>query len=500
MSLLRSNVVFNYVGQFYVAAAGLVFLPLYLRYLGAEAYGLVGFFALLQAWMQLLDLGISPTLGREVARLKGVPSEAFQLRRVVRSLETVFIITACIASLFVFLSREWLATEWLSFEELDNQLVATCIGLVAFVIGARWVAALYRSGINAYEQQVWLNVLDILLTTLRFPGSLLLIAWTNGDLLLFFGYQFLLAVIEQLAIGLKFYSLLPRVKQSVGFFSVEDVRRIAPFAIGIAYTGAIWVLVSQLDKLLLSKVLSLADYGYFTLVASVSAGIMLLSGPVSKAVLPRMTALLAQGHESEMLQLYRKSTRLVVCMVAPVSFVLAFFPKELVYVWTGDAVAASWTAPILPLFVLGNGILAIVAFQYYLQYAHGRLRQHVVYNTVSALISLPLVTYAALNHGPLGVAWVWLGFRGISLLFWAPYIHHRFAPGLHRDWLLKDVLPPILSSAFFLLVAKSLLPGHFPVDRVQGGGAISCVIILATATAMLTAFPREIRERIRARS
>jgi len=499
MTSIKKNIIFNYIGQFYVTVIGILILPLYLKHLGAEAYGLIGFFTLLQSWTQLLNLGISPTLGREIARLKNVSDQAIQLRTVVRSLDTIFIAIACLIAFSVFLSREWLVHEWLTIHKLDLQLVATCIGLMALMIGIRWIGSLHRSGINAYEKQVWMNMVDILFVTLRFPGSLLLIIWSNGNLLFFFGYQLVLALVEQMMISVKFYSLLPRVKQRINWFSIAEVKRIAPFALSVAYTGSIWIFVSQLDKLLLSKVLHLAEFGYFTLIATISGGILLLSGPISKAIQPRMTALLAQNKESEMLLLYRKATRFVVCMVAPVTLVLAFFPQEVVYIWTGDVSAANWTAPILPLYILGNGLLAIGAFQYYLQCAHGKLRQHVIYNTASALIIIPLITYAVLKHGPIGVAWVWFGYRLFALITWTPYIHHLFAPGIHKAWLLKDVLPPIITSTALLAILLNLLQQHFPTDRVSGFIIIVTITILATATALLTAFSKEIRDRIRAK-
>lgn len=64
---VKSNTIANYIGQIYMMLIGIVVTPLYLQHLGAEAYGLVGFFALMQAWMNLLDLGLSPTLGRQAA-------------------------------------------------------------------------------------------------------------------------------------------------------------------------------------------------------------------------------------------------------------------------------------------------------------------------------------------------------------------------------------------------------------------------------------------------
>lgn len=496
---VRKNVAFNYLGQAYATLIGVLILPLYLKYLGAEAFGLVGFFTLLQSWMQLLNLGITPTLGREVARLRDSPGEAARLRTVVRSLETVFVGVAVLACSALFLGREWLALRWLSIDRLDPALVASCIAMMAGMVGFRWVAALHRSGINAYERQVWMNLADIVLATLRAPGALLLIVLSGGDILLYFGYQLLLSVVEQLLVSFKFHSLLPPKGKAAIRFSAAELRRVAPFALGVAYTGGIWIVVTQLDKLLLSKTLPLAEYGYFTLVATIAGGLVLLSAPVSRAVLPRMTALLAQRREAQMLGLYRRATRLVVCIVAPITLVLALFPGEAVRVWTGDAAAADWTARVLPLFVAGSGVMAVGAFQYYLQFAHGRLRQHVVYNTVSAAVSAPLIAYAAFRHGPVGVGWVWLGLRVVSFLAWTPYVHRLFAPGLHPAWLSRDVLLPAIAAAAVPLAAWLPMRQHFPEDRIGGLLLIGTIAGLAGLAALLAAFGGEARRWVRAR-
>ena len=51
---LKKNTIANYIGQFYTMFIGIFMLPFYLEYLGAEAYGLVGFFTMLSAWMMSL--------------------------------------------------------------------------------------------------------------------------------------------------------------------------------------------------------------------------------------------------------------------------------------------------------------------------------------------------------------------------------------------------------------------------------------------------------------
>ena len=67
---LKKNIVASYATQIYVTLVGILILPLYLKYLGAEAYGLVGLFTMLQAWFNLLDMGLTPTVARETALLR----------------------------------------------------------------------------------------------------------------------------------------------------------------------------------------------------------------------------------------------------------------------------------------------------------------------------------------------------------------------------------------------------------------------------------------------
>ena len=46
---LKKNIIASYFSQAYVVLAGILILPFYITEMGAEAYGLVGFFAMLQA-------------------------------------------------------------------------------------------------------------------------------------------------------------------------------------------------------------------------------------------------------------------------------------------------------------------------------------------------------------------------------------------------------------------------------------------------------------------
>ena len=453
MSLKRNSIA-NYIGQGYTILIGIVITPLYLQYLGAEAYGLVGFFALMQAWMGVLDLGLSPTLGRQVAYARGRENGFEFFKRLLKSFELIFLVLATLIIAGIFFASEWIAQSWIKAESLDLSVIVYCIVLMGILIGLRWFAGLYRSGINGLEDQVWLNAANITLISFKFIGALILLAFVTQDIRHFFEYQLVIGLIEILVFAQRFYKKMPVTLNSPGLiaFDWSAVKSVAPFALSIAYTAGIWVLVTQTDKLVLSGVLSLAEFGYFSLVALVAGGITMLSGPISQAIMPRMTMLLAQEKKEEMLQYYSQGSQIVTLISFSVALMIGLYAEPLLYAWTGNLEAANWGSEVLLWFALGNGVLAIGAFQYYLQSCFGQLRLHVIGSTISAVVQVPLVYFAAVNYGAVGAGIAWFSFRTLWFIWWTPIVHHQFVPGFHLKWLFKDILPIIAVLAVVALV------------------------------------------------
>jgi O-antigen/teichoic acid export membrane protein len=432
---------------------GIFMLPFYLKYLGAEAYGLVGFFTMLMSWMALLDLGLSTTLARETAKLKDKINRLLELKKITLSVEVFFFVVSIVIFTTIFLGSGWISTHWLDVKELSYETVESTIKIMAFMIVLRWFVGLYQGIIIGFEQQVWLNKYKVVIATLKFFGAFLLIVYVSDDIVDFFYYQLVVAIIEFIIIKLKINSYMD-VPQKV-FPSFVTLKQIAPFALSIAYTSSIWIFITQLDKLLLSHYLPLKEYGFFTLVVVVSNAILQFFQPIGQAVLPRMTSLLSNGKEKEMIELYHKATQIVSIIVLAVSGMVAVFSYELLYSWTGNTEASTWAAPILFWYALGNGAVALLSFQYYMQYAHGNLKYHVKGNTYFGLIQIFIIVLAVHFYGALGAGIAWFGLQTFFLFWWPGFIHSKFAPGIHKDWVFKDILPSLVMSTVYLVIVKN---------------------------------------------
>ena len=108
--MLRRNLIANYLGQGWVALMGIAFLPLYIKYLGIEAFDLIGLFAVLSAALAILDMGMKPTLGREMARFTGGDHDTQAIRDLLRSIEWIGIGIAILITSVITLGSNWLAS------------------------------------------------------------------------------------------------------------------------------------------------------------------------------------------------------------------------------------------------------------------------------------------------------------------------------------------------------------------------------------------------------
>lgn len=444
---LKRNVLANYVGQIYTTLIAIVMVPLYVRYMGTEAYGLIGFFSTLQVIFQLLDIGLTPTMSRETARFNGGATDAFSLRRLLRALEGIFVAVAVLGAGALIAGADLISSRWLRVQELSLYEVKRALVLMAIIVALRWMSGLYRGAITGFERLVWLSGFNIIVTTARFVLVIPFFVYFGATPTHFFSYQLAVAVLELVVLMAQANRCLPGIPSGQkNPWRWEPLRGVLKFSLSIAFTSTVWILVTQTDKLILSKLLPLKEYAVFSLAVLVASGVLLISGPISGALMPRLTKLHAEGDAAGLIRLYRNSTQLVAVIAVPAALVLAFFSEQVLWAWTGNPTIARHAAPVSALYALGNAILAIRAFPYYLQFAKGDLKLHLVGSVLNIVVLVPILTWATLQFGVLGAAYTWLGTNIAFLIFWTPFVHRHLVQGLHRKWLLHD-LAPIVGAA-----------------------------------------------------
>jgi O-antigen/teichoic acid export membrane protein len=479
---LKRNMVASYVGQATAAVTGIIMLPVFVQYLGAEAYGLVGFFAMLQSWSLLLDMGMTPTLSRELARYSAGVLTQQRVATMIRTMEWIFLGLGVVCALSVGLSANWSAHHWLKARQLSADEVALCIALMGGMLGVQWLGGVYRAGLVGLERMVVLNIAVIIATIGRTVGAWLVLKYLSATPRAFFTFHLAAGVVEVVAFRLLFYQRFS-MKSAPFWPQLASLHGSRAMAGGMAFLATLWIVVSQSDKLVLSWLLDLPTYGAFAVVTSLAGGINQLAGPMVQSLQPRLVTLAAQGQRAALEDLYRTSTQLMTAGLFSIAGIMACFAGPLLLAWTGNAELAQRGAQILPLYVLGNATASVLSLAFAVQFAFGRLRWQIIGSCVFGLFWVPGGYLAARYAGAVGTGWVWLVCNVMYLVTWLPYIHSRILPGFWRRWLAVDVGLVLLVEGAALAVAR--LVGLPFSGRIQVLAAIGFATMLLAILGVL---------------
>lgn len=452
MSIGR-NVTANYLGQAWTAVIGLVFIPVYIRYMGVESFGLIGVFTLLQAWLALLDMGMTPTLNREMARFTAGAHTPQSIRDLLRSLELIALAMSAAIGVLVWAAADWLAADWLRVEKLPLETVSQAIALMGLVVAMRFLEGLYRGAMLGLQQQVLYNAANAFFATLRAAGAVAVLAWVAPTIGAYFAWQGIVSVLALAYMAVAVHRLLPSSPRSPRY-SGRAVRDIWRFAGGMMATACLSILLTQVDKILLSHLLTLDAFGYYTFATMVASVIGLLIAPITQAAYPRFTELVEKGESVPLVAAYHQSAELVTVIVGAIALMLVFFPAEILFVWTSDPKFTHEVALLVRLLAFGTFLNGLMHIPYMLQLAHGWSWFAVKVNLVAVIILIPVILWAVPRYGAVGAAYAWVLLNAGYVLITIQIMHKRILPGEQWKWYWKDICIPLSAAAAMAAILR----------------------------------------------
>lgn len=447
--VLKRNLIANFAGQGWVALVALTFLPVYVDRLGVEAYGLIGFYIVLQTWLAILDLGMTPAVTRETALISTGSRTPESIADLTHSLEIVVFSLATAFASILWLSSGLIATHWITPHILSEETVASAVGVIAFVTAARFCEGIYRGALVGLERQVFYNSVYALLSTIRYAGAAILVTYIPS-INAFFWWQAGLSVVTVVVLARATYAALPRPSRR-SHFSLESLRQVGGFASGMSLTAIFALLFTQADKMILSRLIDLQSFGLYMLAVALAGIFPMLAGPVASAHFPRLTAAVGAGDMAAEQHLFRSGTQIVAALAAPAIAVCFLMGREVVFAWTGDAALADAIAPILRFVAIGAFCNAALQVPFMLQLAHGWTTLSVRINLLGVVLLCPAVYLGVATHGLSGAAAAW------ALINVLVFVLATLA--MHRHLLRDDIVIFVRDSLAIPLAASFLTVG-----------------------------------------
>jgi O-antigen/teichoic acid export membrane protein len=476
MSLSR-NLLAGLANSIWTALIGLAVVPLYLKYLGIEAYGLIGFFVTTQALLQLLDMGLAPAINREVARYSAA-GNLIGAGKLLHTLAVVYWSMAVAIVLLMVVFSPIIAKYWLQSKHLSPQVISHSVMLMGLVVACRWPIGLYQGALIGAQRLAMSSSVSIVMVTLGNLGAVAILAFVSPTIEAFFIWQAGVNFIYAAAMRWATWQVIGRVTNAR--FDMEQLRNVWQFSAGMSGLAFLGLLLNQLDKVILSKILTLEAFAHYMLATVVVGGLFVIVSPTFNTIYPRFTALVVTGNIEKLTDLYRTGTRVLATILFPAAMSLAIFSEDLVRLWTGNPDVATHVAPIISLLVMGTALQGVMYFPYALQLAYGMTRLPLIICSIMVIVMVPLIIFLAWTYQALGGAMSWLAVNVLYLLLGTWLTHRYLLKGIGKKWLTQDVGIPLIFSILAGLV------GHYGIQemaisvylKLMYGGILAVIVAL----------------------
>jgi O-antigen/teichoic acid export membrane protein len=452
VNLLGKNISANLLSNIWLTALVLSLTPLYIWLLGVESYGLIGFYLSWISILAILDTGVSATAVREIAWRSARPETKGTIPALLRSLEVTYWGIILVLGVGILAGAWFFGAGWFQAKTLQPDVIRDALMLMAVSLVFQVPSGLYVGGLMGLQRQVECSGLLAIFGTLRGLGSVMVLLFISSDIQTFFLWQIVASVLQT---GVMRWSLWRRVFMDghPARFSAEMLLTLKGYVGAIILISVLGVILSQADKMILSRMSSLEEFGFYMLAWALASGLSRAATPVIQAFSPQFTELVSRGDEESLARQVRIASQLMSVLIIPPAALIVFLSKPILLVWLGSEITAEGTAPILAVMVIGTMFASCSFPSVTILYSKKQLLPVVALNLICLIVLLPLLIVAIVYFSIMGAAYIW-GLYGLILYIAHQVIGLRGLPNTRIfPFMLRNFIVPCVVSFFIAGIA-----------------------------------------------
>lgn len=458
------DIAINFIGRILSALANIIFLPLYSKMLGPEQFGLVAFFATLQAITGLLDLGISSSSVRIIGNKTGVERTAAFL-----GLSKIYLAVMLAAFVVTVVLSPYASSWFIENKTFSKVEIYYFVRLAGGAILLQMIISFFSSTLIAMDKHIGANFLSsgslitrsIVITAALYNLNKSVQTYLIANLVAlipFALYAFYLAA-EKAELK-RYYSeaksiILPPKE------ILHSIKAMSTLALVLLFG-------SQYDKFLITRILGLEALGHYYLAFTLSIALNYLSVPVYNSLVPKLARLSTQNSDEFWSKLLEGNSILVRVLI-PAIFFLAILSEPVLRIWTQNSLTTSAVGSSLSILAIGTGLNLLTTTIYAVQVAKNELKTCLYANIFLSIVHVTLSYSLAKRLGILGVSISWLIANVTYTITMIHYLkkYRYYLPKitkLYKDAFYSSVISIslyTLSSYFIIPLTDQRLPSLF---------------------------------------
>jgi len=402
-SLLARNTVWNLLGQVAPMGVALFAIPMLIRHIGMDRFGILTIAWMIVGYFSLFDLGLGRAMTNLVAQgLGGVRQD--ELPAIVWTANCVMVVLGIVGAIALAAISPLLTYSLLKIppslqtETLHSlYLLSVSVPLVISTTG-------FRGILEAQQKFGLLNIVKIPMGIATFLAPVAVLPFTNSLTALIGALVFARVIFLIACIGLALREM-PVLRHQFTF-DKGLFRPLFTFGGWMTVSNIVSPLMVYVDRFLIGSLLSITAVAYYATPYEVATKLLIVPGALVAVLFPAFsTAMVSDRPRGAML--YRRAAKYVGLFLFPVSFVLIVFGQNILQVWLGYDFAVHGTR-VLQILSLGSLVAGFAFIPFALIQGAGRADITGKLHLFELLFYLAGVWYLTVHYGIVGTAVAWL--------------------------------------------------------------------------------------------
>ena len=402
--LLAGNTALSVAGELVPMAAAVVAIPLLLRGLGTDRFGILSLAWVVIGYFSLFDLGVGNALTKLVASRLGEGREA-EIPRLVSAALVLMGLLGLAGGVTLAGSAPWLIERWLKVPTGLQREALACFRLLAVAVPVVVATSAFRGLLQAEQRVGLLLSIRIPVGVLSYAAPIAVLAFTSSLVPVVAA----LVVVRCVSLGLYVAAcrrVVPALRRG-GTVSWAETTALVRFGSWMTVTNVLSPLLMMLDRFVIGSIVSVGAVAYYATPLDIVNYVGVIPGAMVTVLFPAFATSFAQDRERTA-ALYAAGVKLNLALMFPVALVLVAFAREGLTIWLGGDFAREG-APVIRWIAFGLLLSAVSRVAFWLVQGVGRPDLPAKFHVLEIVVYVPLLWWSTWSFGIGGAAAAWTG-------------------------------------------------------------------------------------------
>jgi len=398
-----SDSISNFAGILIPFFVALVTVPLAIKGLGDERYGLLSIVWVILTYLSLLDFGVSKASSKFLAEFYGREDQA-ESTSIIHATNIFAILSGLVVGGVMVVATPWIVGSLSLSESGDVREATRSFYIISLSLPVLFLGTGLRGAMEASRRFHSVNLGLVITNSISYaipalsyfrPTSLTTI---------------ILGVVSVRALAVIYYAVLVKrsykMKRFFSWHVGSEIKKLLKYGSWITLTSLISPLLVYMDRILIGTLLPMANVAYYAVPYDLVNRIRIFPQALLKTLFPEFSQMHMENRKGETKLLIETSLRSMILIVGLVGLLISFYSKDILTLWLGSEIAEK-SATVMIIFGVGFTLNAVAFIPFNYLQSIGRPDIPAKLHLIEFPLYIGLLLFMTKSYGILGTAIAW---------------------------------------------------------------------------------------------